>query len=152
MLTSLSAQIRHCHQRANECAKKALNAHSDDARRWFLALERDWLSLARSYAIDDRDAKRRRLNCRRDSDFGGRNASGEAETITAFPISKTFSTETVAQISNAFERACAALMVSTNDPRAELIAGKIIELAQRGLRDDTQLFCTAVLELNLRPQ
>ena len=149
MLTSLNAQIRHCHQRANECARKALDAGTDDARNWFLALERDWLALARSYKADDRDAKRR-LNSWRGPDNGSRNASGRAETIVPFLIGKAFSPETVAQLSNAFERACAALMVSASDPEAELIARKIIELAQRGLRDDTQLFCTAVLELNLR--
>jgi hypothetical protein len=149
MLSSLNAQIRHCHQRANECARKALDAGTDDARNWFLALERDWLALAHSYKADDRDAKRR-LNRWRGSDTGSRNASERAETIVPFCIGKAVSPETVAQLSNVFERACAALMISTSDPKAELIATKIIELAQRGLRDDTQLFCTAVLELNLR--
>jgi hypothetical protein len=150
MLTSLNAQIRHCQQRANECARKAHDAGTDDARNWFLALERDWLALARRYTVDDRDATRRRLNRWRGSGTSSDNAAGRAETILPFLIGKYFSPETVAQLSNAFERACAALMVSTSDPKAELIARKIIELAQRGLRDDTQLFCTAVLELNLR--
>jgi hypothetical protein len=149
MLTSLNAQIQHCHQRANECARRAIDVGTDDARGWFLALERDWLALARSYKADDRDTKRR-LNCRHGSATGSYNASGRGEPIVPFLIGKAFSPETVAQLSNAFERACAALMVSTSDPKAEVIARKIIELAQRGLRNDTQLFCSAVLELNLR--
>jgi hypothetical protein len=150
MLISLDTQIRHCHHRANECARKALDAGTSDARNWFLALERDWRTLARGYAVDDRGAKRHRLNRWRSSNAGSRNAPGRTEAIVPFLIGKAFSPETVAQLSNTFDRACAALMVSTSDPEAELIAGKIIELAQRGLRDDTQLFCAAVLELNLR--
>ena len=49
--TSLNEQIRRCHQRTIECARKALNAGiADDARNEFLPLERDRLARARSGA------------------------------------------------------------------------------------------------------
>jgi hypothetical protein len=149
MLTNLSEQIRHRHQRAIECAGKALNAGTAEARNELLALERDWLALARGYAVDDRDAKRR-LKRWRGLDAGSRKARGSRETIVPFLTGKTFTPEMVEELSQAFDRLCPALMVSTSDPEAEQIAGKIIELTQRGLRDSTQLFCTAIVELNLR--
>jgi hypothetical protein len=73
MPTNLTEQIRHCHQRAIECAGKALNAGTAEARNKLLALERDWLALARGYAVDDRflpaGPSRRKWskNCRRHS-------------------------------------------------------------------------------------
>lgn len=149
MLTSPSEKIRHCHQRATECAKKALNAGTEEARNELLARERDWLALAHSYAVDDRDAKRR-LNRWRGLAAGSRKARGPREIIVPFLTSKAFTPGTVEELSQAFDRLCSALMVSTSDPKAEQIARKIIELTQRGLRDSTQLFCTAILELNLR--
>jgi hypothetical protein len=74
MLISLSEQARHCHQRAIECGRKAYNASTDDARDEYLALQRDWLALARGYQIDDRDVKRRRVNRWRGLEAGSRNA------------------------------------------------------------------------------
>ena len=149
MPTNLTEQIRHCHQRAIECAGKALNAGTAEARNKLLALERDWLALARGYAVDDRDAKRR-LKRWRGLDAGSWKARGPRQTIVPFLTSRAFTPEMVEELSQAFNRLCTAFMVSTSDPRAEQIAGKIIELTQRGLRDSTHLFCTAIVELDLR--
>ena len=62
---------------------------------------------------------------------------------------QAFGPEAVAELSNAFDRVCTALMVSPDEPKAEQIARKIIELGQRGLRDSTQLFYAATQELDL---
>jgi hypothetical protein len=150
MFTSPSEQIQHFHQRAIECAEKALSARSEEARSEFLALGRTWLALAHRYELSDRRDAKQRLNRWRGLEARSRTARGLGETVVPFLTGKTFRPETIAELSNAFERACLALMVLPGDPRSEQIARKLIELAQRGLRDSTQLFCTAIEELNLR--
>jgi hypothetical protein len=149
MLTSPNYQIQYFHQRATECARKALNAATDEARNELLALEQHWLALARGYAADERDLKRR-LNRGQSLDAGSPNTGGPRETIVFSLIGETFTPEAVEELSQAFDRVCSALMVLPSDPKAEQIIRKIIELKQRGLRDSTQLFCTAILELNSR--
>jgi hypothetical protein len=150
MLSNLSDQIRHCHQRAIECAQKALSASADEDRKNFLALERNWLSLARSYEVSARHDARRRLNRWRGLEAGSRNAREPDSNMIPLLIGTAFSPETVAELSNAFDRVCSALMVSPGETKAEQIARKIIELGQRGLRNSTQLFCVAIQELDLR--
>jgi hypothetical protein len=49
MLQNLSEEVRACYTRAEECARKAETALSDEMRADFLRLERSWLNLARSY-------------------------------------------------------------------------------------------------------
>lgn len=147
MLSSLSDQIRHCRQRALKYAGKALSADTKEDRKEFLALQRDWLDLARSYEVNARHDAKRRLNRWRGSEAGFRNARGLDGTIVPFLSGTAFTPEMIAELSNAFDRVCSALMVLPRDPKAENIAKKIIELGQRGLSDSTQLFYTAIEEL-----
>lgn len=147
MLTSLSDQIRHCRQRALEYAGKALSADTKEDRNEFLALQRTWLDLARSYEVSARHDAKRRLNRWRGSETGSRNARGPDGTIVPFLSGTAFTPEMIAELSNAFDRVCSALMVLPSDSKAQQIARKIIDLAQRGLRDSTQLFCATVDEL-----
>lgn len=147
MLTSLSDQIRHCRQRALEYAGKALSADTKEDRNEFLALQRTWLDLARSYEVSARHDAKRRLNRWRGSETGSRNARGPDGTIVPFLSGTAFTPEMIAELSNAFDRVCSALMVLPRDPKAENIAKKIIELGQRGLSDSTLLFYTAIEEL-----
>lgn len=49
MLASVSDEIRECYAHAQECARKAGNATSEEARQDFWRLEQNWLNLARSY-------------------------------------------------------------------------------------------------------
>jgi hypothetical protein len=55
--------------------------------------------------------------------------------------------QTIEEMSKTFDHACSVLKISPSDPKAEQIARKIIELAQRGLRDSTPLAGTAMVEL-----
>lgn len=53
-------------------------------------------------------------------------------------------------LTDAYERTLRAFgLVNRNDPITELIAKKIIELAQRGVREAKQLSALAVKELNV---
>lgn len=152
MLTSLSDQIRRCHERAIDCALKAQKAGTEEARKYFQALERSWLRLARSYEVSNRiadfthDADRRRPPWH-GLDAGSRNARGPREAIVPFLIGKPFTPEMVTELSKAFDRVCSALKVSPSDPKIDHVARKIIELGQRGLCDSTQLVFAAVEEL-----
>ena len=49
MLQNLSAEIRECLSRAEQCRQRALTATDDATRADFLAMEKRWVSLARSY-------------------------------------------------------------------------------------------------------
>jgi len=58
--------------------------------------------------------------------------------------------EEIAKLTDAYERTLRAFgLVDRNDPITELIAKKIIELAQRGVREAKQLSALAVKELNV---
>jgi hypothetical protein len=150
MIISLSEHARQCHQRAIECGRKAFNASTGEARDEYRALQRDWLTLARSYHTDGRDVRRQHLNRWRGLEAGSRNAYGSDSNVVSLLIGEAFGPEAIAELSNAFDRVCTALMISPSEPKAEQIARKIIELGQRGLRDSTQLFYAATQELNLR--
>jgi hypothetical protein len=151
MLTSLNDQIRHCHERAIECALKARDAHNEDTRRHFLALERSWLRLARSYEVSKplpgftHDADRRGVW--HGAEAGTRNDRGPGQAIVPLLIGKPFTPEMVEEMSKAFDRACSVFVLLPSDPAAEPIAKKIIELTQRGVHGSTQLVFAAVEEL-----
>jgi hypothetical protein len=49
MLTDLYKQISECLNRADECARKATAAPTEEMRDDFLRLERNWLMLANNY-------------------------------------------------------------------------------------------------------
>jgi hypothetical protein len=54
MLQNLSADIRECYQRAEQCRRAAETAHTPSAKDDFLDMERRWLSLAHSYEFAER--------------------------------------------------------------------------------------------------
>lgn len=152
MLTSLNDHIRYCHERAIDCALKARDARTEETRKHFQTLERNWLRLARSYEVNNRVADVTRDTKRRHElwhglSAGSRNARGPGEAIVPFLIGKPFTPEMVAELSTAFDHACSALTISLGDPKAEHVAKKIIELGQRGVSDSTQLVFAAVEEL-----
>lgn len=53
MLQSLSQEIRHCLQHAEDCAHRAKIEPDPSVARDFLDMERRWLKLARSYAFSE---------------------------------------------------------------------------------------------------
>jgi hypothetical protein len=65
MLNNLSEQIRECHRKAEDCARKAAAETDPQLKRDFLDSERRWLLLASSYEFSGRlndfsaEAKRR---------------------------------------------------------------------------------------------
>lgn len=51
VLTRLNNEIRHARERAGECARKAQEAQTEEARKDFLALQHHWLALASRYEV-----------------------------------------------------------------------------------------------------
>jgi hypothetical protein len=67
--------------------------------------------------------------------------------ITPFLRGQAFEPEVIGVMSIVFVSTCEALGVDRLDPTAELVARKIIELAQRGIRNPTALHLGALQEL-----
>ena len=67
--------------------------------------------------------------------------------ITPFLRGQAFDPETIGVMSKAFVSSCEVLGIDRLDPTAELVARKIIELAQRGIRNPTALHLGALQEL-----
>ena len=58
--------------------------------------------------------------------------------------------EEIAILTDAYERTLRALsLVDRNDPITEMVAKKIIELGQRGVREPTELSALAIKELGI---
>jgi hypothetical protein len=59
--------------------------------------------------------------------------------------------EEIKRLATAYEKALQALgLVDRNDPIAELVAKKIIEIGQTGVRDPAEISALAVKELGVR--
>jgi len=54
MLDGLSRQIAHCYFRATECRERAGRSVSPADRRFYVEREQAWLTLARSYELQER--------------------------------------------------------------------------------------------------
>jgi hypothetical protein len=68
--------------------------------------------------------------------------------IRPFLAGQSFDPEIIATMSEALEKVCEALGLRlVDDPATRLVAQKIIELAQRGVRDATSLSAIALKEL-----
>ena len=68
--------------------------------------------------------------------------------ITPFLAGQPFEPEVVRAMSAAFDKICKSLQLTGgSDPASEIVAKKIIELAQRGVRDADALAERAVREL-----
>lgn len=66
--------------------------------------------------------------------------------VTPFLRYQPFCPEQIEAMATAFDDACAALEITdrTDDPATEIVAGCIIELARRGVRNQTDLYQGAV--------
>jgi hypothetical protein len=70
--------------------------------------------------------------------------------ITPFLARQSFDPETIEQMSAAFVAACDALHLKVgDDPATRFVAEKIIEWAQRGIRDPNVLWKLTVNEFGL---
>jgi hypothetical protein len=54
MLNGLSRQIAHCYFRATECRERADRSINPTDRRFYVEREHAWLTLARSYEVQER--------------------------------------------------------------------------------------------------
>jgi hypothetical protein len=68
--------------------------------------------------------------------------------ITPFLASQPFDPEVVREMSVAFDDVCESLGLRRRSDPAEIVAKKIIELAQRGVRDSAALSERVLRELN----
>ena len=67
--------------------------------------------------------------------------------ITPYLVGQAFEPEAIRQMSLALESVCDTLNLRlTDDPNTRLVASKIIELAQRGLRDAPTLSAMTLKE------
>ena len=73
--------------------------------------------------------------------------------ITPFLRGQAFDPETVEAMGTALATTCDALGLSDrNDAMSQLVAEKIIELAERGLKNPTALHLAAIREFKSDPQ
>jgi hypothetical protein len=73
--------------------------------------------------------------------------------ITPFLHGQAFDPEAVEAMAKAFVTTCEALGLSDrNDAMTQLVAEKIIELAQRGYKNSTALHLAAMKEFKSNPQ
>jgi hypothetical protein len=67
--------------------------------------------------------------------------------ITPYLVGQAFEPEAIRQMSLALESVCDTLNLRlTDDPNTQLVASKIIELAQRGMRDAPTLSAMTLKE------
>jgi hypothetical protein len=146
MLSNLSEQIRECYRHAEDCARQAAAQTCSKLKEEFLDMERRWLFLARSYEFSERV-----------TDFSAetkRQAKRPCSTVLVTPFlrGQAFEPELVEAMGAAFVSTCAALgLTGRPDAITELVAEKIVELAQRGLRDPTAIHTFAMRELKSNP-
>ncbi len=69
--------------------------------------------------------------------------------IRPFLSGQAFSPETIRDMSLVFENVCEAMgLKATEDPATTLVAQKVIELAQRGVRDVVTLYTMTLREFS----
>src|SRR5215472_4147391 len=122
-------------------ARKAAAETDAKLKQDFLDTERRWLALAQSYGFTQRlgdfsDEAKRQADKLQDQ----RSAS-----ITSFLRNQAFDPETVEAMGKAFAATCNTLGLSNrDDAMTNLVAEKIIEWAQRGLKNPTALHFAAM--------
>lgn len=71
--------------------------------------------------------------------------------IRRFLAGQAFDPETIREMSTALQRVCDTLRLRmVDDAMTRLVAEKIIELAERGVRDADKLYAMTLAELNGR--
>jgi|HubBroStandDraft_5_1064220.scaffolds.fasta_scaffold56155_2 hypothetical protein len=72
--------------------------------------------------------------------------------ILGFLTNQAFEPEVISNMSRAFEGACEALQLKiVDDPATRHVAAKIIELVQRGIRDQPTLLQQTLKEFGAEP-
>ena len=145
MLNKLSEQIRRCLEHAEHCAQSAAAQRDGSSlKKDFLKLEENWRSLAQSIQLSEQLTDFTNESVRR------RKSS---TPITPFLRDQAFDPETVEAMARALVITCESLGLSDrNDAMTKLVAQKIIELAQRGIKNPTALHFTVMKEFKSNPQ
>ena len=141
VLNNLSEQIRECLEHAEDCACKAA-AQPDGSRmkQDYLDLEKKWRSLARSFQLGERL-----------TDFTSYTNGNASAPIIPFLRGQAFDPDTIETMGQAFVTTCETLGLSEHDALTQIVAQKIIELAQRGLKNSTALHLAAIKEFKSDP-
>jgi hypothetical protein len=160
MLSNQSEQLRHCYERAENCARKAAGHRDPEIKQDYLDLERRWLLLARSYELSERltDFSKEARRRARDRFKPGKEQTSDGPamisdppepigTITPFLQKKAFDPELVDAMSDAFVSVCTRLGLANRPDPTVLVAKKVIELAQRGFKDSSAIQLMALREL-----
>jgi hypothetical protein len=143
MLNKLTEQVRECLDHAEDCVRKAA-AQPDGSplKQDYLHLEKNWRSLARSIQVGERL-----------TDFTNKSKLKASEPIIPFLRGQAFDPETVEAMGKALAIARESLGLSDrNDAMTELVAEKIIELAQRGIKSPSALHFAAIKDFRSDPQ
>ncbi len=137
MLNKLSEQIRACLEHADHCAcEAAAQPHGSPLKQDYLNLEKGWRSLAQSYQLSEQL-----------TDYTKESRRMRVQSIIPFLHGQAFDPETVKAMANALVKTCQTLGVSErDDPSIQIVAQKIIELAERGLKNPTALHLAALQE------
>jgi hypothetical protein len=143
MLNKLSEQIRECLEHAEDCARKAAAQPDGSAlKQDFLNLEKHWQSLAQSLQLGEQL-----------TDFTNESSRKPSTSFTPFLRGQAFDPETVEAMGKALVSTCEALGLSNrNDAMTKVVAEKIIELGQRGIKNPTALHFAAMKEFRSDPQ
>ena len=121
MLDRLSDHARHCHERAADCRRRALDAGDPDVRAFWQQQEARWLQLAESEDLSARISAF--LDVQDERSF-----SPEAE-------------QGVRTLVDIFDRVCRALDLDvTDETQPRKIARTIIEATLAGESDPDRLF------------
>ena len=137
MLNNLSGEIRECLEYAEDCAREAAaQPNGSSVKQDYLNLEKRWFDLARSFELGEQP-----------TDFTNEAKRRVSAPITPFLQGQAFDPETVQAMANALVMTCEALGLSDRDhAMTQLVAEKIIELAKRGLKNQTALHLAAIKE------
>jgi hypothetical protein len=122
--------------------KAAAEADGSLLKQDFLNLEKRWLELARSFQLGEQL-----------TDFSNETKRKASAPIIPFLRDQAFDPETVEAMGKAFVTTCEALgLTNRTDAITRLVAEKIIELAQRGLKNPPALQLAAIKEFRSDPQ
>jgi hypothetical protein len=143
MLNKLNEQVRGYLEHAEDCARKAAaQPDGSDLKEGFLKLEKQWMSLAQSAQLNERS-----------TDFTDEPKRTASEPIIPFLRAQAFDPETVEAMGKALVATCESLGLSDhNVAMTKLVAEKIIELAQRGIKQPTALHLAAMKDFRSDPQ
>lgn len=143
MLNKLSEQIRGCLEHAEDCARRAAEQpDGSPVKEDFLILEKSWRRLAQSFEFGEQL-----------TDFTKYKKRNAGVPITPFLRGQAFEPETIDIMAKAFVRTCDTLGLSERDDAlTQLLAQKIIELAQCGFKNPTALHLAAIKEFKSNPQ